>query len=719
MSFSFRNIFSQDDPGFDGNPQGAIPEGFSANGGVPGARGSLAPSTPPSLPQGSYQDFLAGELLAFIPPAISARSGIPMDREVRVPVPASGSLEVKLSTLYELCPDLFAAEITPLNDSTVTLPPRLGATPLTAASPGPMKGFNPAGNRGEDVGNPFWSPLGTESGDQPSTASAARLEGVNPASTENPFSAAETAASGAFSPPSAQSFGSSAQPPGKLAGGFDALAEPPVAKEASSMEFSGFTGFSGFAGFDTASGGGAFGGAAPAAPSSHGPEPERKASNPFESQSGFATLFSKQAEADAAIPFPDTPSKIPADEPVGVWGAMFGGAFTDPDGPEPAGVESTPPGLESIGNLLKQGTIPSGFDAPAPVETPPPAKEPEDGFPFGGFSNFFPPPPSPSAMTPPPFSSAPSSANPPDRIPAAFSASPTIPAEDTGLSGFGGIGGNETALSAPPPMPSGVPFAMGFDSPFSMEAPPAKEAVPSTASTASTEVTPAQLASDPPARSGATIPPETVGAPVADEAPAELAALPAAPCEVKPAPDEPDVPPSREVPRTDEEAPFSRRPESRPVAAPTGSDSPDSRNASPVRQTAAAASGEERDLELRAIFSTSESFTLAKVARRVVGLPGIRSCSLSTPVKIVQASRSEESRLGNEARDMVTTLKNLAKLTGLPEARTFTLQTDRGIVSLFLEGDYCVTIHHDAIEFAPGVREKLILIARSLVKLNE
>ncbi|MEQ1841441.1 MAG: hypothetical protein ABL994_13615, partial [Verrucomicrobiales bacterium] len=104
---------------------------------------------------------------------------------------------------------------------------------------------------------------------------------------------------------------------------------------------------------------------------------------------------------------------------------------------------------------------------------------------------------------------------------------------------------------------------------------------------------------------------------------------------------------------------------------------------------------------------------------RVVGLPGISSCALSTPGKLVQASRSEESRIGNEAREMVTTLRNLAKLTGLPEARTFTLHTDRGIVSLFLEGECCVTVHHESATFPPGVREKLILVARSLINLED
>ncbi|MCB1204649.1 MAG: hypothetical protein KDN18_10345 [Verrucomicrobiae bacterium] len=126
-----------------------------------------------------------------------------------------------------------------------------------------------------------------------------------------------------------------------------------------------------------------------------------------------------------------------------------------------------------------------------------------------------------------------------------------------------------------------------------------------------------------------------------------------------------------------------------------------------------------RDLEFRAIFSTSETFTLSMLARKIVSLPGIASCSLSTPGKLVQASRREENRLGNQAREMVETLRSLAKLTGLPEAKTFTLQTDRGIVSLFLEGDHCVCVNQEGPAFEAGVREKLILIARCIHRLRD
>ncbi|MEM9017962.1 MAG: hypothetical protein AAGC68_13190, partial [Verrucomicrobiota bacterium] len=130
-------------------------------------------------------------------------------------------------------------------------------------------------------------------------------------------------------------------------------------------------------------------------------------------------------------------------------------------------------------------------------------------------------------------------------------------------------------------------------------------------------------------------------------------------------------------------------------------------------------SEDERFLELRAIFSTDEDFSLSKVARRVSQLEGVSGCALATPVKLVQASTSEESRLGDEAREMVGTVRNLAKLTGLPGAKTFTIETDQGTVSLFLEADCCLAINHDKTVFGPGVREKLILITRSLHKLGD
>src|SRR6056297_1222564 len=130
MSLSFQDLF----PGEDDEP-GGEPDSEQKFKGLSDQPKSTMddnravfskPSGKPEAAGEQEQKFLVSELLPFIPPAISAQSGIPMEMEVSIPMPDSGSGEVKLSTIYQACPDLFAAEITPLNDSEVTLPVKLG-----------------------------------------------------------------------------------------------------------------------------------------------------------------------------------------------------------------------------------------------------------------------------------------------------------------------------------------------------------------------------------------------------------------------------------------------------------------------------------------------------------------------------------------------------------------------------------------------------------------
>ncbi len=587
MSFLFRNIFSPDDSEFEGSPENGVPGGFSSPGEVPQGRGNLEPGKT-TVERG--QTFLASELLPLIPTAIVADSGIPMEKEILVPVPADGSLDVKLSTLYQLCPELFAAEITPLNDSVLTLPPRVGATPPVTAQSKALAAsgifFKPEANA--EAGSGFWSPVTPAS---PSSSSPPPGKGVAPA---NPFAAEDISAKNAFAAPATSGPAPSTML-GKMPGGFElplvggagkAFGAGPAGAPLEANAAAPAPGMFGF-------------GAAPTA-KSEGEVPA--AGNPFESDKGFATLFTKQAEHDASIPPPGGPFGAPAKAPEieGVWGAMFRGEAKDLSA-EPG------PDFEGIGNLLSQTKKPAEPQGLAMPSAPPPA--------------------APVEMTAP------------------------------------AAGG----------------FAKGFNA---YASPAASEAVPPAPSI---EVGCAATASL-----------EAVFAVAASPAAPAAAASAAAPVE--------DVSASGIVAST------SPEPVVEPVMAP----------AAAVTSSAPASDDEDlRDLEMRAIFSTSERFNLSMVARKVVGLPGINSCSLSTPGKIVHASRRDETRLGNEAREMIATLRSLAKLTGLPEARTFTLQTDRGIVSLFLEGDCCVTVNQEAAAFPAGVREKLILIARSIGKLRD
>ena len=126
MSFTFRNLFSEE--GGDSvpeTPQGAeaaSPDDIFSAPSAEGVRGETPAEGDKEAAPERTQSFLVSELLPFIPPAISAKSGIPMEDELILPMPVDGSTDVKLSVIYQVCPQLFAAEITPLNDSTITLP---------------------------------------------------------------------------------------------------------------------------------------------------------------------------------------------------------------------------------------------------------------------------------------------------------------------------------------------------------------------------------------------------------------------------------------------------------------------------------------------------------------------------------------------------------------------------------------------------------------------
>lgn len=377
--------------------------------------------------------------------------------------------------------------------------------------------------------------------------------------------------------------------------------------------------------------------------------------NPFEGSGSFSTLFSKAAKEDEAIPFPAPASGAQPSAPANESEGVWGALFSGSAFSEEVETEADLPGADKMDH-----SDDPGFESIGNLlKQGAPAAEPEA----------------------------------------------TEAKADPFASSFDHAGA----------------FAAGFSafSPASAEAPKkgaefraAEEilqpAMPAAPEAKATEPAPTDIsAPTEPMNTSFTAPvaePRPAIAPVAEATPFAMPAGFGEPT----AKAEPAAEPVKET--ISESAPAS--------AWPTAAPEPEAVAESPT-SVAPSSDDDLRDLELRAIFSTSESFTLSKVARKVVALAGINSCSLSTPVKLVQASRREENRLGDESREMVSTLRSLAKLTGMTEARTFTLQTDRGIVSLFLEGECCVTVHHDAAAFGPGVREKLILIARSIGKLRE
>lgn len=650
MSFTFRNLFSEEDGVPGACAPGAYPSGVGAQGGNPDAAGARnAPdgqsarmgeggATDPANAgaQESFRTYQVSELLPFIPPAISAESGIPMEKLVAIPVPPNGSSDVSLSTIYRVVPELFAAEITPLNDSNVSLPVKLeelqptqpsgggilgGAVGSFSAPACPPMDATPAC---ADADTPFGSPdsdssVATENFlAQFSAPAAAAQDTPTQAPSQTAFGAPEQGESNPFVEfenimPSGQALEVA------LPEGYDESAAKD--QDEGSGDPVGLCVSEGGSGGDAGSGADNFGAGnnpfadfnAPA--DMPDPQPATNAESPvdltpFDSGAGFSTLFSKQAEEDSDIPFPDPDGENGNAGKEGVsWGAMFDSDLA----PEVSEATEEPASTEA---------------APAPFPEPQPQPE------------------------------------------------PTL--NDNAIPG--------PITSPPEPTPEAKPVVTGFST-FPDFAPADEKA---------TSEAPQDVWSD-----------DDAGAPKPNFQVDELG-ISVSEEKVSDTTPEPLTDPAPEAGDSQKEADFQVE-TVRPV------------NDEMLEMGAMQEDSDVslRDLELRAIFSTDENFTLSAVAQKVVGLEGVEGCALATKTKLVQASKTEQSRLGSEAREMIGTIRNLAKLTGLPEARSFTLHTDRGTVSIFLEGDCSVTVNHSSIEFRPGVKEKLILIARSIHKLED
>jgi len=706
MSFTFRNLFSEE----GGDPEVESESGLSRDanpfsGDPEGVRGTQPSGPKGESARGPSLTLLASELLALIPPAISAQSGIPMSKEITVPLPPGGSHEVSLSTIYQLCPELFAAEITPLNDSTVTLPARLGE--IGSAGSGRARVSLSDGLAAASSASAFSSEGFLPKGFSPAGAAAGEGAGEG-AGTSEPGERATppTAAPGLTlnwgAGPEAE--GASNSPAAPAAGITSAEKNP----------------FSSPTPTPNSSEGGALEKAAEVVDGT-GSEDSLFGASPFEG-GDFGTLFTKQAEADRDIPFPggDRPGAPPPGfgeyflSGKGVASGEKGeglageGSAPSADGEQKQGAspEATAPiedgerATRTVSNQAATQEPPQGttleaspVSAQAPTETQggdPPARPvepvPSEGFsPSAGFSLEWPSagPDEKQGSAEPLDAWAASqhdiestAAETPSSGPA-FAEAPETSAAALG----GGAGGMADAISGPapsPPEPSGPLPPLGED----RFAPPAAGfAAPPSEGFSNREDASASLPPSP--RIEASAAPTREGG--------RLQGFETGSCE---------------------ESPGGRREQ-----GTAGNQMSSEAFAIAPSQLAAADPG-LRDLEFRALFSSDESFTLAKVARRIVEMPGIKVCSLATPGRFVKASTSENESLGDKAKEMSEAIRNLAKLTGLPDARCFTLHSDHGTVSLFVEGDCCLTVNHDETAFGPGVRERLILMARSIHKLE-
>jgi hypothetical protein len=562
MSFTFRNLFSEEggdtSAEFEEGAKGTAPRNAVVPSSVDGARGAKPAGNEKIEEVERTQGFLVSELLPFIPPAIAAKSGIPMEEELILPMSSDGSTDVKLSAVYQVCPQLFAAEITPLNDSTLTLPVKLEVVTGAEGSPVSL-------NEVTFEAKPHSFGDGSQA-EKLVAKSGPETKGNEP---DHAFWSLEPL--DGFS-----SFGASVDSTStkeKLSEGFEGVPESEIAAET---------------------------------------QPEAEA---FQSGKKEDSAFlSKQSGGDGGVPFPAVAKQGESIGETGSWGTMFDDEFT--------GNTSHETGLvpEGIGDILDRE---AGHEALGEAQ-----KTVDD-----------------KVVS--------------DKANQALLEEPQeLEEKKTDTFGFAAAQGSAEAKSNEKDDIGGA-----FEAPAS-----------SIRKSSITERAP----NNGYVRLKSLGPLGTSGAKGAAEAPVEWNP-------------EPTVKPKSAALAAME---FD--------ASGEGIDSEDT-----------------PDLEMRAIFSSSDSLSLSCVARKISELPGILGCALATPSRLVQESFSEENRFGEGAEEIIRSAKNLAKLTGLPDARSFTLQIDRCIVSLFTEGPCFLIVRHGSPKFGPGIREKLIVISRNMHKLDD
>jgi hypothetical protein len=125
---------------------------------------------------------------------------------------------------------------------------------------------------------------------------------------------------------------------------------------------------------------------------------------------------------------------------------------------------------------------------------------------------------------------------------------------------------------------------------------------------------------------------------------------------------------------------------------------------------------------LQAIFLTDEPLDLTKAVQNVAGLPGLRSCLLSTTDGFKLAGSFGDS---GQEKAILTLLPELFDWTGskLEVLQAGTLETITfyyGLhqLSAFVQGKLCLTVVHDNRPFKPGVREKIRVVLNELAALS-
>ena len=158
-----------------------------------------------------------------------------------------------------------------------------------------------------------------------------------------------------------------------------------------------------------------------------------------------------------------------------------------------------------------------------------------------------------------------------------------------------------------------------------------------------------------------------------------------------------------------------------PPFGPRASEAQNSRSAatSPLEDLTFGCVTDLRQLTLRAVLGTDQFLTAQDIVDRCAAFPGLQACLLLQPGGVLTSQGMAETEAATFRASAAKTRDSLAALAetiGLGTSGNFTLRTDHGIRSFFLEPGLCLAVSHSHPQFSGGTREKLILIAQELTK---
>lgn len=169
-----------------------------------------------------------------------------------------------------------------------------------------------------------------------------------------------------------------------------------------------------------------------------------------------------------------------------------------------------------------------------------------------------------------------------------------------------------------------------------------------------------------------------------------------------------------------------------PVTAPSAAPAIFSKPVSPagsekgwVRFDGIGFSSQLRDLELRAVFGRSDSFTRQLAVDLTASLPGVQGCVLFADsegggvlAKCVGTAPESGAMLERLPR-MYQRIRGLAEDLGLESGETSIVRTNQGMVSFFAQGGICLGVLQAGEGGDAGFVERLLLVARGISVLRE